>query len=110
MLRKGYAAKKLTEVLESIATHKGDARKRVEVAFLYLIHLNETDFPDALKADWNWMLKEATKYGPLHDHHGNVWRGPVENTMRRVKNSTASKILKRIYKLYWGVTQNRPYL
>ena len=109
MPHRSYAAKKLTEVLESIATHEGDARKRVEVAFLYLIHLNETDFPKDMKADWDWIWKEATKYGPLHDHHGNVWRGSVENTMRRIKNSTASKILKKIYELYWGVTKNRPY-
>jgi hypothetical protein len=109
MLRKGYAAKKLTEVLESIATHEGDARKRVKIAFMYLNHLKETDFPDDLKAGWNWIWKESTKYGPLHDHHGNVRRGSIENTMRRVKNSTASKILKKIYSLYWGVTQNRAY-
>jgi hypothetical protein len=55
-------------------------------------------------------MKELTKFGPLLNHKGEVWIGSVENTMRKVRKATGSKIAKKIYELYWAVSENQPYL
>jgi len=105
----GYTAEKLTNTLECLATHPGDVRERLTSTFLCFQTLRSDDFPPENREDWDWVLKEITKYGPLVDQRGEVWRGSVENTMRRVRKSTASKIAKKIYELYWLVSENRQY-
>ena len=67
------------------------------------------ELPEENRKDWEWIIKEVTKCGPLSDSEGNVWRGSVENTMKTVRNSTASKIAKKFYQLYWAVSENKPY-
>lgn len=104
-----YTVEKLTDALTCLATHPGDARKRVVSAY-YCIHtLDETDFPEECRKDWNWILAELTKRGSFVDQNGNTTCGAVENTMNRRKNKTASKIAEKIYELYWQVSENTKY-
>ena len=104
-----YTVEKLTAALESLATHPGDARERLGSAFLIFHTLTEKDFPPEYQEKWKWVMDKITKSGPILDYKGDVWRGSVENTMRRIKNKTASKILKVIYELYWVVSENKQY-
>lgn len=77
--------------------------------FCILHTLKESDFPHDLQAEWRWVLKELTKSGPMKDSEGKVLVGSVENTMKKIRNSTGSKIASRIYELYWAVSKNSRY-
>jgi hypothetical protein len=110
MNKYSYAVEKLTNVLECLATHPGDARERVTSAYLSLIRLRVEQLPEKCRRDFEWIKKEATKFGPITDDRGHVWRGSVENTMKTVRRSTGAKIAKKLYALYWAVTENTPYV
>jgi hypothetical protein len=98
-----YTYEKLCSAVQCLATHPGDVRERLTGAFLAFHTLTEKDFPKEYRKDWTWINKELTKYGPLLNHKGEVWRGSVDNTMRRIKNKTALKIAERIVKLFWVI-------
>jgi hypothetical protein len=104
-----HAVEKLTDTLECLATHPGDARERIAAAFWTFGHLRAEELPERCRKDWEWILKEIRKFGPLTDSKGEVWRGSVENTMNTLRKSTASKIAKKLYKLYWEVSENTRY-
>lgn len=98
-----YTYEKLSAAVRCLATHPGDVRKRLADAYLAFHTLTEKDFPKEYRKDWTWIMKELTKYGPLVNNKGEVWRGSVDNTMRRVKNKTASPIAERILNLFWVI-------
>ena len=104
-----YTVEKLTTALSVIVSHPGDARERLNDAFLCFHTLQERDFPPNLQEKWRQIIKEMTKYGPLLNHKGEAYRGSVENTMHHIRKRTASKIIKEIYKLYWAVSENEEY-
>lgn len=104
-----YALEKLTNALECLATHPGDVRERLVSAHMCFHTLNVSDFPVECQADWRWIMSELTKFGPLYDHKGDIYKGSVQNTMARVRETTAEKIAKRIFQLYWTISDNQPY-
>lgn len=104
-----HAVEKLTNVLECLATHPGDARERVASAYLSCAHLKAEELPEKCRKGWEWIRREITKRGPLIDYKGDAWRGSVENTMRSAKKSTGVKIAKKFYELYWAVSENKRY-
>jgi hypothetical protein len=104
-----YTVEKMTNALACLATHPGDARKRVTSAYHCIHTLDETDFPPECQKDWNWVLAELTKCGPLRSHSGEIIRGAVENTMLNRRNKTASEIAMKIYELYWQISKNVNY-
>jgi len=104
-----HSIEMLTNVLKCLATHSGDARERVAVAYQCCSHMMPEELPESCRKDWEWIKKEVTKFGPLTDYKGDVWRGSVENTMKTVRKSTGEKIAKKFYALYWAVSKNRPY-
>jgi hypothetical protein len=105
-----HAVEKLTDTLKCLAIHPGDARERISAAYFSFGHLQANEFPEEHRKDWAWIKRETTKFGPLTDCRGKVWRGSVENTMKTVRKSTASKIAKKLYELYWAISDNKPYL
>ena len=107
--RYSYTVEKLTNTIETIATHPGDARQRIAAAYLEFHTLQADDFPEQFRADWEWVIREITKFGPSPDHGIGHWRGSVENTMSRVRNSTAAKVATKLYELYWVVSENKQY-
>ncbi|MBK9411820.1 MAG: hypothetical protein IPN61_00025 [Bacteroidetes bacterium] len=62
--------------------------------------LNENDFPNELKEDWNWIIKNMTKEEPRYLSNGKMLFSSIENTMKSIHNSTGSKIAERIFNLY----------
>lgn len=109
MKKYSHAIEKLTNVLECLATHPGDARARLISAYSQCAHLRTDELPKTCRGDWEWIMNELGKRGPLTEWDGKPWRGHVENTMRNARNSTASKIAKRFYKLYWKISANTQY-
>lgn len=104
-----YAVEKLTDALECLATLPGDVRERLLVAYECIVPLEEIDLPAYLHKDWQWVFQQLTRYGPVFDHKGVLREGSVQHTLRRIKNSTGSKIAQRIYQIYWSVSKNTQY-
>ncbi|MCK4913035.1 MAG: hypothetical protein KAS69_00365 [Planctomycetes bacterium] len=107
--RYNYAVEKLTTTLKCLATHPGDVRKRLKAASLIFCVLREGDFPPEHRNEWRWVKNELTKFGPLLNDKGEIWQGSIENTMYRIRKKTGSKIAKKIYELYWVVSENQQY-
>lgn len=96
-----YARQKLRETIYSLATGSGDIRKRLTQAYNgFLLRLENKDFPLELQSDWEWIQKELKKFGPIIREDGSVFRGAVENTCAKIKNSTGVKIAERMLKIY----------
>lgn len=104
-----YTLEKLTQAMAVLTIHHGDARERLNAAFLNFHTLKQEDFPKHLQKKWKWVIKEITKFGPLLDHEGKVWRGSVENTLRRIRKKSASKIIAVIHQIYWEISDNKQY-
>ena len=104
-----YAVEKLTATIEALATGHGDARSRVASAFLIFHTLRPEDFPPERQKDWERLMDEITKHGPVLDGHGRPRVGSVDNTMSRIRNTTASRVAQKLYELYWVVSENQQY-
>jgi len=61
--------------------------------------INERDFPEELREDWNWIVKTLTKKVPVVGEDGEVFTWSVDNTLRLMRNKTGSIIAKRILML-----------
>lgn len=48
-------------------------------------------------------MDSLTKYDPIYDYKGRLTTGSVEATLKRIRNSTASKIAQKIVYLYFEV-------
>ena len=99
MTDRRYIVEKLTNVLEALATGPGDARSRLANAFS-ACHLEQEDFPSEHRKTWAGIKRDVTKFGPLTDTNGKMWRGSIENTLGGMRNTTASDIAKRLFDLY----------
>lgn len=95
-----YAKEILSKTVLILATHQGDARKRVAAAYGEFFPLTEEHFPPKYRSDWKWITEAITKFGPVYDYKGDVQEGSVEHTMSRVKNSTAAKVATRLFYLH----------
>ena len=104
-----YVIQKLTNALECLVTHPGDVRQRLISAYDHLRLLTEEDFLPEHKENWQWIINKLTKCEPSLDSNDQIWRTSVENTMKHIKNNTGCKIAKKIYELYWLVSDNQPY-
>ena len=45
-------------------------------------------------------MKELTKFEPIYNSNGEVFRGSVQNTCNRIKNKTGVKIAKKILDMF----------
>ena len=84
-------------------------RARIRDAHLSFLTLEADDFPEQFRADWEWIISEITKFGPTYDYRGEIRLGSIENTMNRVRNNTAARVAKKLYELYWAVSENKQY-
>lgn len=108
-MSKAYVIEKLTDAVECLATYPHDVRKRLYEAYLDCHTLRAVDFPEELRGDWNWIVAQLTKFGPIRGYDGAVWRGSVRNTTNRIRNATGTRIAKRLFDLYWAVSTNSKY-
>lgn len=105
----GYAVQRLTTTIGFLATHPGDARRRIIAAAPVFNVIREEDLPPHLREKWVWIIYEATKFGPIQKSNGETLYSSVENTMNKRKNVTAAKLAKAIYEIYWEISGNCQY-
>ena len=96
-----YAHEKLFEAMQGLALGAGDVRSRLEIAFESFYTLETHHFPKELQKDWEWVMKQMTRFGPLYRADGREWLSPVHHTMQRIKNKTGVKIAEKIFYLFW---------
>jgi len=82
--------------VEELCIGKGDVRQRLKDAVLILLPLQARDFPACLQKDFEWVVKESSKYESPHPK----FRGNLDETMRRIRNTTGQKIAQRILSIY----------
>jgi hypothetical protein len=94
-----YALEKLSLAVHDLAVGQGDVRRRLKNAYLEFHPVSKDDFPPHLRDDWDWIIKQLTRFGPIRHADGKVIIGAVDNTMSRIKNSTGTKIAEKIVAL-----------
>jgi hypothetical protein len=91
--------------VEQLCTGQGDVRKRLEAAVLTLLPLQVREFPKCVQEDFDWVIRESTRYKSQYPK----FRGDLEETMLRIRNSTGQKIAQRIFKIYSSVQDIRGF-
>lgn len=104
-----YIVEKLTDAIGVLVKHPGDARARLNAAFTTFHTLQAEDFPPPLQEKFRNVVQSMRKAGPLVRCDGEIVRSDVENTMRRIRNRTASNLIGEIYDIYWAVSSNQRY-
>ncbi|MCC6151872.1 MAG: hypothetical protein IT461_16605 [Planctomycetes bacterium] len=106
-----YTVEKLTNVIDVLATHPGDARERVACEFWSCHMLREDDFPKKHRRKWMRFRQEIGKYSPVVLPEGVFLpgTGAIDVWARTVRKSTGAKMAKLLWELYWSVTQNTQF-
>lgn len=106
MFHLDYALNLLLMSIESLAISEGDVRSRLNSIYdCHLFKLRSNDFPNHLVKEWEEIKSLFTKEDPLVIN-GKIFRGSVEVSMRKIRNSTGSKIAKRILSLYYDLAKH----
>ena len=95
-----YAYEKFSDALHSLATGPADVRQRLRSAYLHFRVVQKEQLPVQLQSDYQWVLDQLTRFEPAISRNGEVVRGPVEETLSRIRNSTGTKIAERILSIY----------
>jgi hypothetical protein len=98
--KSSYVHGKLRETIYSLAVGPGDIRKRLVQVYSGFFTLKKEQFPLEIQSDWEWIMKELKKYGPLLRDDGSIFRGSVEHTCSRIKNKTGVKIATRLLDIF----------
>ena len=84
---------KFGEAVYKLAVGEGDVRDRLRRAYKALRALRAAEIPPSSQDDWQWVMKQLTRYGP--DADGG--RTAIDHTMGRIRNATGRRIAERIW-------------
>ena len=104
-----YAREKLLLSVNILATSQGDVRSRLLEAYAEFHPLRKKHFPESLKKEWEWIDHSLTKFAPVYDASGEVTANAIENTLKRIKNTTGKKIAEKIFQLFYELHFNEAY-
>ena len=96
-----YAKEKISLAIYELVTYEGDVRYRLTKAYMCFHLLRSNYFPDALRREWDDIYNSMTKKGPYRSQDGRILLDSCQNTMRAIRNSTASKLAARILELHY---------
>lgn len=95
-LKYTYTKEKISQAVHELAIGEGDVRYRLTKAYLCFHILTTKDFPEDLRLEWQDFLKQLNKKGPYKARDGRVMLNSVQNTMRHIRNSTASRLASQL--------------
>lgn len=95
-----YAYEKFNDALHSLATGPDDVRQRLRSAYWHFRPAGKKHLPEQLQNDYEWVLNQLTRFGPVVGRDGKVLRSAVDETLNRIRNTTGSKIAERILHIY----------
>lgn len=91
--------------VEQLCTGQGDVRKRLRNAIMILLPLQGSDFPACIQKDFEWVIRESTKYKSEYPQ----CRDDLEVSMMRIRNSTGEKIARKIFNMYSAIQDIRGF-
>ncbi len=94
------AIEALNRVITVLATDSGMIKDRMKKAWKNA-YISDDDFPEELRAEWLSIRKELEKYGPRIAPDGTQVKDARQNTIRRIRSSTASRLAARILEFYF---------
>lgn len=109
-----YAAEKFSRAIYTLATSTGDVRSRLISVFKdELLFINLDNLLMHLRSDYQWVLKQITKYHDkyfvqrtLFELYGEASVGAlptrIRSTLFRIKNVTGTRIAVKIFSI-WSV-------
>jgi hypothetical protein len=62
--------------------------------------IQKKHLPEDLHSDYEWVMVQLTRFHPVVNNQGDVLRGSVAETLRRIRRSTGVKIAERILHIY----------
>ena len=113
-----YAYEKFESAVYLLAVCPGDVRDRLRAVWAEIGHLTPDHLPSKLHKDFNLIDRSLNRFEEMYpgqlaelnkkeaaspgykQRFPNHWPTPIEATLRRIKNSTGSKIARIIYKIY----------
>ena len=92
-----YTEEKFIQAERALTLGMGAIKSRLKDAHRYLLPLADADFPEDLKADFQWIVQRLNTKVPLRDRWtGDVISGSVSQTLHFMANKTALTIAERI--------------
>ena len=103
-----YLLESFPAAVRTLVNGEKHARDRVQLAYQSIRHLQPERFPEPLRADFEWVMKELTKRTPERqkttNRDGSISvEGLEDANLRVMKSRTASKIANRIYTIYQNI-------
>jgi hypothetical protein len=100
-----YAHQLLSRTVDILAIAPGDVRSRLLEAHAVFHPLTPKHFPEPLRSDYEWVMKQLTKREPLLNHKGEVWKGSVQVSLEHMRNSTGVKIAEKLLQLHYAIEE-----
>lgn len=90
-----YLKEKLSSLVSNLLIGEGNAKERLKSNLVLIYRTFALDFPPQYQKEKEKIIWQLTKFGPnfLEDK---MILNEYENTLFKIKNSTASKIIKEI--------------
>jgi hypothetical protein len=106
MAKYQYAREKFSAAVRELTLGPGDIKARLISAYMRFHTLNSNDFPDELKVEYDWIIKQLLKKPALCAHIGDqVISGSAEQTLHFMRRSSCVRIAERILSLKLSLDQ-----
>jgi hypothetical protein len=93
--RYSWVRHKLSLAVHYLAVGPEDIMERLPRVYYPLADLSATDFPEALQADFEWVMSKLTAKKPRWTGP-DFWETPAEASVAAMQSKTAAQIAKRI--------------
>ena len=98
-----YANQQLSKTIYTLATSPGDVRLRILQAYKSFHTLTSDHFPEELRKDFEWVMKQLEKQAPVIDYDGRIQKSKAQVSLERMRNSTGVKIAEKLFKLHQDI-------
>lgn len=101
-----YASAKIHAAVYEFAIGEGDAKSRLKYGVNeYFFRVTERDMPSELKEQFVSIRSRLEKEPATHFPEINVHYSSFDNTVKKMRNKTASKIIQHICELKFNLDQ-----
>jgi hypothetical protein len=101
-----YAHQLLSRAVDTLATAPGDVRSRLLQAYSAFHPLTPEHFPEPLRKDFEWVIKQLTKREPFRNHEGQIQKSSVQVSLQHMRNSTGVKIAEKLLHLHYAIDRH----
>jgi hypothetical protein len=96
-----YTHQVFTRVIDILVTQSGKDRNKIKTAYSYhIIKLEEKDFPEELKKDFNYLKSTIADKNKIADWDEENRYGSIYHSCSSLNSSSIKKIKKTIWRIY----------